>query len=136
MIAREDQLLAQIDQRQLAAVGEHGFDGVGIERLWICLKWHERLTASCPALCRASTSYFRAKAWMAGTSPAMTLNMWQRECLRRLLRCHLMDFAGLQVDADAVDVVEIDAGHAHEARLVRIVDRMNLAVLVDAGVAG
>jgi len=30
---------------------------------------------SCPALCRASTSYFCArglKTWMAGTSPAMT----------------------------------------------------------------
>src|SRR2546430_1496561 len=29
--------------------------------------------ASCPALCRASTSsFFLAKTWMAGTSPAMT----------------------------------------------------------------
>ena len=27
---------------------------------------------SCPALCRASTSAFVAKAWMAETSPAMT----------------------------------------------------------------
>ena len=28
--------------------------------------------ASCPALCRASTpSFFSAKTWMAGTSPAM-----------------------------------------------------------------
>src|SRR5262245_14559899 len=28
---------------------------------------------SCPALCRASTSLPSSKAWMAGTSPAMTL---------------------------------------------------------------
>src|SRR5690606_8296266 len=27
---------------------------------------------SCPRLSRASTSFFAAKAWMAGTSPAMT----------------------------------------------------------------
>src|SRR5262249_22444758 len=35
---------------------------------------HPRPRASCPALCRASTSYFpdRRKTWMAGTSPAMT----------------------------------------------------------------
>jgi hypothetical protein len=30
-------------------------------------------TLSCPALCRASTPFFTAKTWMAGTSPAMTL---------------------------------------------------------------
>jgi hypothetical protein len=29
--------------------------------------------SSCPALCRASTSFLsRSKTWMAGTSPAMT----------------------------------------------------------------
>src|SRR5258706_10679136 len=73
---------------------------------------------------------------MAGTSPAMTLNMWKRECLRRLLRRHLVYLAGLQVDPDAIDLVQIGAGDAHEPRLVRIVDRVDLAVLVDAGVAG
>ena len=33
---------------------------------------------SCPALCRASTSCFpdMAKTWKAGTSPAMTVEMW------------------------------------------------------------
>src|SRR6185369_6993924 len=31
--------------------------------------------SSCPALCRASTSSFPLKTWMAGTSPAMT--MWR-----------------------------------------------------------
>src|SRR5215213_11732662 len=79
---------------------------------------------------------------MAGTSPAMTLHRYYQSprtagaVLRRLLRRHLVDLTGLQVDADAVDVVEIDAGHAHEARLVRIIDRMDLAVLIDAGMAG
>src|SRR5215813_10807163 len=52
---------------------------------------------------------------------------------RRLLRRHLVHLAGLEVDADALDLVEIGAGHAHEPRFVRIVDRVNLAVLVDAG---
>src|SRR5262249_33387938 len=46
-----------------------------------------------------------------------------------------MHLAGLEVDADALDLVEIGAGHAHEVRFVRVVDRVNLAVLVDAGLA-
>ncbi len=32
MILREDEFLAQIDQRQLTAVAEHGFDGGGTDR--------------------------------------------------------------------------------------------------------
>jgi hypothetical protein len=32
-------------------------------------------TLSCPASCRASTSFFAAKTWMAGTSPAMTIEL-------------------------------------------------------------
>src|SRR5262249_28788034 len=35
----------------------------------------KRSSPSCPALCRASMSFSRwVKTWMAGTSPAMTLN--------------------------------------------------------------
>src|SRR6476619_1786676 len=52
--------------------------------------------SSCPALCRASTSYFpqARKTWMAGTSPAMTqgerclspglLDSAQSECNRQV----------------------------------------------------
>src|SRR5204863_3656552 len=40
---------------------------VGLAHGWL-LNWKP----SCPALCRASTSCSRKKAWMAGTSPAMT----------------------------------------------------------------
>ena len=54
---------------------------------------------------------------------------------RRLLCVHLLDRAGLQIDLDAVDLVEIGAGDADEARVVGIVDRVNGAVLVDAGFA-
>src|SRR5262245_38649514 len=39
----------------------------------------------------------------------------RRACrLRRLLRRHLVYFARLQIDADAVDLVEVGAGDAHE----------------------
>ena len=41
-----------------------------------------------------------------------------------------------EIEAHAIDLVEIGAGHADEARVVGIVDRMDRAVLVDAGVAG
>ena len=47
----------------------------------------------------------------------------------------IADLAGLQVDLDAVDLVEIGAGDADKAGIIRIVDRMNGAVLVDAGLA-
>ena len=30
MVLRVDQLLAHVDERELLAVGEHGFDGVGV----------------------------------------------------------------------------------------------------------
>src|SRR6202012_5959049 len=54
---------------------------------------------------------------------------------RGLVRRHLMHFAGLEVEAHARDVVEIGAGHAHKTRIVGIIDGMDLAVLVDAGMA-
>src|SRR6185295_7057651 len=54
----------------------------------------------------------------------------------RLLRRHLVHFAGIEVEAHAVDLVEVGAGDADEARAVRIVDRVDRAVLVDAGLPG
>src|ERR1041385_2321677 len=54
----------------------------------------------------------------------------------RLLRRHLVHLAGLQVEAHAMDLVEVGAGDANETRAVRIVDRMDRAVLVDAGLPG
>src|SRR5207245_1939289 len=49
---------------------------------------------------------------------------------RRLLRGHLVHLAGLEINADAVDPVEIGAGHPHEARMIGIVDGVDLSVLV------
>src|SRR5215510_4486723 len=71
---------------------------------------------------------------MAGTGPAMTLKRLHYS-LRRLLRVHFLDRAGLQVDLHAVDLIEVGSGHAHEARTVRIIDRVNGAILVNAGLA-
>src|ERR1700688_4070250 len=55
---------------------------------------------------------------------------------RRLLRCHALDFAGLQVEAHAMDAIEIGPGHANEAGIIGIVDRMDFAVLINPGVTG
>src|SRR5215467_8858154 len=68
---------------------------------------------------------------MPGIKPGMT----EYGGLRRLLRRHLVHLAGLEVDADAVDLVEIGSGYTHEARMVGIVDGVDLAVLIDAGLA-
>src|SRR5215470_17825560 len=68
---------------------------------------------------------------MPGIKPGMT----EYGGLRRLLRRHLVHLAGLEVDADAVDLVEIGSGDTHEARMVGIVDGVDLAVLIDAGLA-
>jgi hypothetical protein len=49
-------------------------DGEVVLRDLLLLLWHSASRSSCPALCRASTpSVQPSKAWMAGTSPAMTL---------------------------------------------------------------
>ena len=42
----------------------------------------------------------------------------------RLLRRHLVHFAGFQVEAHPLDLVEVGPGHADEARAVGIVDRV------------
>src|SRR5215813_2444190 len=55
---------------------------------------------------------------------------------RRLLRRHLLDLARGEIEAHALDLVEVGAGHPDEAGAVGIVDRMDGAVLIDAGVAG
>src|SRR6202166_2808864 len=47
-----------------------------------------------------------------------------------------MHGAGLQVEAHAIDFVQVSPGDADEARIVGIIDRVNLAVLIDAGFAG
>src|SRR5262249_38321258 len=54
---------------------------------------------------------------------------------RRLLRRHLPDLARGEIEAHALDLVEVGAGHADEAGVVGIVDRMDGAVLIDAGVS-
>src|SRR3569833_1148741 len=72
---------------------------------------------------------------MAGLVPGMTKNMGLEKS-GRLLRRHLVHLPGLQIDAHALDLVEVGAGDAHKARIVGIVDRVDGAVLVDAGHAG
>src|SRR5262245_14505503 len=54
---------------------------------------------------------------------------------RRLLRRHLLDLARGEIEAHALDLVEVGAGHADETGAVGIVDGMDGAVLVDAGVS-
>src|SRR5262249_17741144 len=54
---------------------------------------------------------------------------------RRLLRRHLMHFAGREIEAYAPDVVEVGAGDADEACVIGVVDRMDLAVLIGARVS-
>src|ERR1700683_3226732 len=61
---------------------------------------------------------------------------WRRMWSRRLPRRHLMHFAGLLVEADPIDAIKIRTGHANEARVIWIIDGMNFAVLIDAGVTG
>ena len=126
MALREDQLFAKVDQRKLAPVVQHGLDGCGIERA--CGGFgHGFLEQRC-----------RQRIWPARACARAGHDVTTLGCLRlrRLLRRHLLHVAGLQVDADAVDHVEVGAGDAHEARLVRIIDRVDRAVLVDAGLAG
>src|SRR5262249_4207098 len=55
--------------------------------------------------------------------------------LLRLQRVHFPDRAGLQVDLDSVDLIEVGTGYAHEARMIRKIDRVNGTVLVDASIA-
>src|ERR1051325_261555 len=85
------------------------------------------------AACGMSSSKRMAGAFSGAGHYDTTL---QVNRLRRLLRRHLLHHAGLQINADAVDLVEIGAGDADETRAIRVVDRMDRAVLVDAGLAG
>src|SRR5208282_3443429 len=71
---------------------------------------------------------------LKAASPARVLP--PRPLSRGLLGRHAMHFAGLQIEAYAMDAVEIRPGHPDEAGMIGIVDRMNFAVLVDAGMAG
>src|SRR4051812_11031122 len=56
---------------------------------WLC--WWQRNRSSClscPGLSRVSTPLPRGKAWMAGTSPAMTVDRYEDEHSFRRLRDH------------------------------------------------
>src|SRR5215467_13692451 len=55
---------------------------------------------------------------------------------RRLLRRHLMHFSGGEVEAHALDLVEIGTGDAYEPGVIGVIDRVDLAVLIDAGMSG
>src|SRR5215471_3447098 len=98
MALREDQLLAQVDDRQLLPIGEHRLERAGVHQF----RRHSR---------RPSADS------------------------RRLLRRHLLDLARGEIEAHALDLVEVGAGHADEAGVVGIIDRMDGAVLIDAGVS-
>ncbi len=58
MIAREHELLAQVDERKLVAVAEHGLDGVRIE-------WAEI----------GASSHDQSISVMAGLVPAISLRL-------------------------------------------------------------
>src|SRR5882757_6179535 len=53
----------------------------------------------------------------------------------RLLRRHLRDFPGFQIEHHARNLIEIRAGDTHEARSIGIVYRMNGSILVDLRMA-
>ena len=46
-----------------------------------------------------------------------------------------MHLAGFQVEAHAIDAIEIRAGYADKARVIRVIDGMDFAILVDASMA-
>src|SRR5580704_11333014 len=52
-----------------------------------------------------------------------------------LLRRHAFDFAGVEVEAHAMNAIEIGPGHADETGMIGIIDRMDFAVLINPGMA-
>src|SRR5580704_17241916 len=46
-----------------------------------------------------------------------------------------MHLAGFQVEAHAIDAIEVRAGYADKARVIRVIDGMDFAILVDASMA-
>ncbi len=131
MALRVDQLLAQIDDRDLLAVAEHRLDGMGLKRLNLRPRVHH--FSGLLFVARVSAAKC-GKSATGGPAPRVAALMRATSALCRLLRCHLVHLAGIEVEAHAVDLVEIGSGDAHEAGLVRIVDGMDGTVLVDAGV--
>src|SRR5262245_42214380 len=84
---------------------------------------------------RSMSASSRPSASMPLTSAGLRGRSMKFAQSRRLLRRHLLHFAGLEVEADAVDLVQVRAGHADEARVVGIIDRMDFPILIDAGMA-
>ena len=78
---------------------------------------------SCPRITRCSFELGLASLGRLRVTEGVRLaQSIYRSLLRRLLRRHLVDLASLEINPDAVDLVEIGAGYAHEARVVGIVD--------------
>src|SRR5215467_1301029 len=78
-------------------------------------------------------------ASIALSAPASTniggIRVGRSRASRRLLRRHLLDLARGEVEAHALDLVEVGAGDPDEAGVVGIIDRMDGAVLIDAGMS-
>src|SRR6516162_307923 len=100
-------------------------------RRWLCEKIsssrRSAIASSCPS------------ASIALSAPASTnlggIRVGRFADSRRLLRRHLLDLARGEIEAHALDLVEVGARHPDEAGVVGIVDGMDGAVLVDAGVS-
>src|SRR5207253_9963013 len=77
-----------------------------------------------------------ARSVRASTARARVISSAMSTALRCLLWRHLMHRTGRKIEAHAFDLVEVGAGDADEARAIRIIDRVDRAILIDAGVAG
>src|SRR6476646_5801207 len=97
---------------------------------WFCEKTSSSRTSMSASSRPSASIALRARA---STLSGIVVNR-VRSC--RLLRRHLMDLARREIEPHALDVVEIGAGHPDEAGAVGVVDRVDGAVLVDAGMSG
>src|SRR6266571_8493071 len=98
-------------------------------RRWFCEKISSSRRSMSASSCPSASIALRAGASTRSIRTAPCAGS------RRLLRRHLLDLARGEIEAHALDLVEVGAGHPDEAGVVGIVDGMNGAVLIDAGVS-
>src|ERR1700733_3987848 len=93
---------------------------------WLC----EKISSSRTSISASSPPSLNMPRRAEAPTDAVT------SCSRDLLRGDRLLFAGLEVEAHAMDFVEIGPGHADEAGIIGIIDRMDFAVLINTGMAG
>src|SRR5215831_2257053 len=96
---------------------------------WFC----EKISSSRKSISASSSPSASIALRAAGSTRCIRVGV---RSSRRLLRRHLFDLAGVEIEAHAVDLVEVGTGHTHEAGVIGIVDRMDGAVLINARVSG